>query len=385
MRRLISYTICFAMISASIGSISFAREKDEKEYKFEKVLVTQDVYDDEKDEDLKIEDGNVSVTAGVYAQSELKQSIVNLHSKLVEQDKILKTYLLSFREIQKTANAESAKELLTKLEQSVNAQKEIYNGYIEKLREITEKMKSTEVKGKAALKLREATVLVNKINTQNVIFNYLDKGITALKAKLYNTDLSKAKETINKLIIQGKNIDAKKAYETILSKGIKTKELVKDYAKLLNKNNKNKAVLMINNKLSQGDATPILRDGRTLVPVRAIVDGLKANVKYDPNTKTITILKDGKTVTLKLDSRDVKIEQKPAKIDVPAVSINGRTYVPIRFVSEALKAKVDWDAENNVASIIEDKLSSIDTSVLSTDLNKNIIEDDVIKGLLSGN
>ncbi len=87
---------------------------------------------------------------------------------------------------------------------------------------------------------------------------------------------------------------------------------------------------------------PVIKEGRTLVPVRALCKGLGATVDWDPDTRTITITRGDTVVKLALDSRVFTINGRVQELDVPAQLIGNATFVPLRFVSQALGEKVDY-------------------------------------------
>jgi hypothetical protein len=98
-----------------------------------------------------------------------------------------------------------------------------------------------------------------------------------------------------------------------------------------------------------------------LVPIRAIANGMKADVKWDPATKTVTVTKavyseayglQNNVIEIKLGSDIIKLNGTEIKNDAPAEIYNNRTVVPIRIIAELLKLKVDWDA-NSGAIIIQ--------------------------------
>lgn len=99
-----------------------------------------------------------------------------------------------------------------------------------------------------------------------------------------------------------------------------------------------------------------LVEGRTLLPLRSIFETLGAEVEWASSTKTVTATKGSTKVVLKINSKQAFINNQTKTLDVPAKLINGKTMVPVRFVSEALGAKVDWDAKKREATITsEDK------------------------------
>ena len=93
------------------------------------------------------------------------------------------------------------------------------------------------------------------------------------------------------------------------------------------------------------DALPYLDEqaGRTLVPVRFVSEALGAGVEWNANDRTVTVTDTGRTVILTLGSQKVRIGGLEQSIDcAPRILPPGRTFVPLRFVSETLGAKVDY-------------------------------------------
>lgn len=107
------------------------------------------------------------------------------------------------------------------------------------------------------------------------------------------------------------------------------------------------------------DAPPVIKEGRTLVPVRALSEGLGADVNWDANTKTVTIAKDDTVIVLKLDSSVITVNGKEMTLDVPAQLVSNRTFVPIRFITEALNQKVIYNEESNEVDIEGEETSSV--------------------------
>ncbi len=86
------------------------------------------------------------------------------------------------------------------------------------------------------------------------------------------------------------------------------------------------------------------RTARTLVPVRFVSEALGAGVNWDPETKRITITDGGKGIVLTLGAIDVQVNGVKQTVDcAPTTLPPGRTFVPLRFVSETLGAVVEYD------------------------------------------
>ncbi len=92
-------------------------------------------------------------------------------------------------------------------------------------------------------------------------------------------------------------------------------------------------------------------DGRTLVPMRAIFEQLEASVDWDAGTRTVTASKGDTTVKLTYGTANARVNGMTVKLDVAPMDIQGRTFVPLRFVSEALGAEVGYDSKRNVVSV----------------------------------
>lgn len=104
----------------------------------------------------------------------------------------------------------------------------------------------------------------------------------------------------------------------------------------------------------QFDAAPFI-DGskRTQVPIRAISEALGAEVVWHEDNSTVTIAKPGTEVTLTIGRSTAAVNGSPLVMDTQAMIKNARTYVPLRFVSEAFTAVVTWRDEWNAITIIQ--------------------------------
>ena len=99
------------------------------------------------------------------------------------------------------------------------------------------------------------------------------------------------------------------------------------------------------------DSEPYIENGTTRVPMRAIFEGLGADVDFDAETKTVIAQKDGTEIKLTIGEDTAYVNGEANKLLVPAEIKNSRTMVPLRFVSEALGAQVDWDGETKTVTI----------------------------------
>lgn len=128
--------------------------------------------------------------------------------------------------------------------------------------------------------------------------------------------------------------------------------------------------VLVNGKQLNFDVPPVIKDGRTLIPVRGVSEALNATVSWDQTTQTVTITRDGTTIKLTIGQNVALVNGQSVQLDVPSYIANGRTLVPVRFVSEILKAKVDWSEANQTVSITDDEDTS-DTSVTGATYNED--------------
>lgn len=99
------------------------------------------------------------------------------------------------------------------------------------------------------------------------------------------------------------------------------------------------------------DMKPMMTNGRVMVPVRGVFEHMNANVTWDNNTQAVTAMHNGTTIVLPVNARYATINDRQVEMDAPAVVHMGRTMVPLRFLSEALGANVEWVASSRTVEI----------------------------------
>ncbi len=114
----------------------------------------------------------------------------------------------------------------------------------------------------------------------------------------------------------------------------------------------------INERPYYSDQAPFIDSGRTLVPLRFVAEALDAYVDWLPSTRTVVIETDsGTIIKVAIGSKTAYVDNQPRTLDVPAMIKGGRTFVPLRFVGEAMGAKVDWDSATRKIKVV-----NVDTS-----------------------
>ncbi|BCJ85830.1 copper amine oxidase N-terminal domain-containing protein [Effusibacillus dendaii] len=121
------------------------------------------------------------------------------------------------------------------------------------------------------------------------------------------------------------------------------------------------SVVLDNNDVYFPDAKPYIDSdsGRTLVPIRFVAQQMKAQVNWDDGTQQATINLNGKQIVLTVNSQQATVNGQGVGLDAAPTLKDGRTYVPLRFISEVLidktklggKNPIDWDPQYRVIRI----------------------------------
>jgi hypothetical protein len=104
--------------------------------------------------------------------------------------------------------------------------------------------------------------------------------------------------------------------------------------------------------VTQGVAT-VVENGRMLIPLRDILDGLGAKVEWLPDTREAIITGGNHTIRLKVGDSTAVVDGKEIAMDAPARIIGGRILVPLRFLSEDIGAKVIWVESTSTIEVLD--------------------------------
>lgn len=162
--------------------------------------------------------------------------------------------------------------------------------------------------------------------------------------------------------------------------------------------------LVVDGKEIKADPEAFIKNDRTLVPIRVIAEELDAEVTWDNDKREVNISKEDMHVVLPIDSRlieyTIDAETSYNLSDVAPLIKEGRTFVPIRLVSNALGIGIEWDNDKRIVYIDSSKESEIEpffdikitsvkpgqvitgTTSLKTEINKVSEKAAVIKYLL---
>ena len=139
----------------------------------------------------------------------------------------------------------------------------------------------------------------------------------------------------------------------------------------------NRVTVYVNDAELHFDAEPIIHEGRTMVPMRAIFEALGAAVNWDSGTRTAIGVKDGVSVSLTIGSSTMYVGTQAVALEASPIldTVNNRTLIPLRAVSEAYGYDVEWENATKSAYIgTHTRLDSLKNKVASMTLDEKIYQ-----------
>ena len=110
------------------------------------------------------------------------------------------------------------------------------------------------------------------------------------------------------------------------------------------------AEMQVNGISQKMDAAPLIKDGRTLLPIRALIEALGGSVQWNASTKTATVMLGSRTVVLTIGSKKALVNGSPVALDVAPMIVGGRTFLPLRAVAENLGLDLAWEPVSRTIS-----------------------------------
>lgn len=104
-------------------------------------------------------------------------------------------------------------------------------------------------------------------------------------------------------------------------------------------------------------------NGRTMIPVRCLVEQMGADVSYDSTLKAARIVRAGVEIIMPIGSKTCTVNGEPFQMDVAPYIENGRTMIPARYVSELFGQNIQWISDTRTAAVTENKALAGDTNL----------------------
>ena len=109
--------------------------------------------------------------------------------------------------------------------------------------------------------------------------------------------------------------------------------------------------IMVNGKQVDSDVAPFMQDNRVMVPIRFVGEALSANVNWDNERGEATVAFGNAFISIFPRKQEVFVNGETIELDVHAVLLEGRVFVPLRFIAENLGSEVDWNQESQTVII----------------------------------
>ena len=125
-----------------------------------------------------------------------------------------------------------------------------------------------------------------------------------------------------------------------------------------------KIVLQIDNPVMQVNSeekniddegtVPVIIDGRTYLPVRAIVEEIGGSVDWDSEAKELKLNYKEDEIKLTIDSTEGYLNGEPCVLDAAPVIANGRTMLPLRIIEQNFGFNIDWNSETKEITLTKE-------------------------------
>lgn len=123
--------------------------------------------------------------------------------------------------------------------------------------------------------------------------------------------------------------------------------------------------VLVNGKVLTSDVNPFIENSRTYVPLRFVAEAFQAKVVWDPMNKNVTVSHRQDKLVYTIGSSTYTHNGNKKSMDVPAKIVNGRTFIPIRFIADPLNFEVNWNGSTKTVSISNEKIGPISVTDMS--------------------
>lgn len=127
--------------------------------------------------------------------------------------------------------------------------------------------------------------------------------------------------------------------------GTKTLDLTQFYPR------ENEISVVVDGEKIMFDQPPVSVDGRTMVPIRAVIEEMGGTVEWLPQSSSSLLKLNGNRMILTLNSKTAYYNEEEYELDVEPQAINNRTLLPLRFVAEKFGFSVGWDGDTKTVII----------------------------------
>lgn len=130
--------------------------------------------------------------------------------------------------------------------------------------------------------------------------------------------------------------------------------------------------MLVNSQPQTLDSEPVVVNGRTLVPIRAIIEAMGGTVSWEQSTSTAVLTYGSDEIRLTINSLTAYVNNEEYQLDTAPAVINNRTMLPIRFIAENFNFNVEWNDDTQEITITENMSGEIPVEELSNTNNPEV-------------
>lgn len=127
-------------------------------------------------------------------------------------------------------------------------------------------------------------------------------------------------------------------------------------------------------KIDENGTVPVIANGRTLVPVRAVIEEIGGSVEWNGSARQTTLNYENNKIVLTLDSTTAYLNDSENILDTAPTVINGRTMLPIRFIAKSFGFDVDWNVNTQTITITSKRANEENKTIVSQNITENKTE-----------
>ncbi|MDQ0888848.1 hypothetical protein QFZ81_003936 [Paenibacillus sp. V4I9] len=103
---------------------------------------------------------------------------------------------------------------------------------------------------------------------------------------------------------------------------------------------------------AEGSYAPFVRNGIVLVPVRIVSEQLKSKVDWDGINREVSITQGSRIIRMSINQTQAEIDGSPFELEASPVIVDNVTFVPVRFIAEALGLQVNWNEAKHTVILL---------------------------------
>ncbi len=143
---------------------------------------------------------------------------------------------------------------------------------------------------------------------------------------------------------------------------------------ILKINNPIMTVNGIEKEIDSGISTsPVIINGRTLLPIRAVIEEIGGTVNWNEERQEITLTYGQDTIRLVIGNTTAYLNDNANVLDAAPTIINGRTMLPIRFIAESFNFNVEWNSETQTVTITKEEKDLLSEQPTITESSNNTV------------